>query len=95
MLEAAALQEDLRRARIEPGAWIVNASLTAVGPSDPLPVAGARSERSQIDKVRKELARRIALVPWLAEEPVGRERLSELVRPRNGVVPRSESGARR
>jgi arsenite-transporting ATPase len=81
VLEAAALQEDLRRAGIEPWAWVVNASLAAVGPSDPLLVARARTERPQIEKVRNGLAHRIALVPWLAEEPVGPLRLRELARP--------------
>jgi arsenite-transporting ATPase len=93
VLEAAALQEDLRRARIEPWAWVVNASLAAVGPGDPLLVARARSEHSQIEKVRNELAHRIALVPWLAEEPVGPERLGELARTRNEAVHKPEPAA--
>lgn len=34
--EAGRLQEDLRRAKIEPYAWVVNASLAASGTRDPL-----------------------------------------------------------
>jgi arsenite-transporting ATPase len=34
--EAAALQEDLRRAKIEPYAWIINRSLVGSGTRDPL-----------------------------------------------------------
>jgi arsenite-transporting ATPase len=34
--EAAALQEDLRRAGLEPFAWLVNQSLQLAGPRDPL-----------------------------------------------------------
>ncbi len=90
VLEAAALQEDLRRAKIEPWAWIINASLAAAGPSEPLLLARAGSEHSQIEKVQKELAHRVALVPWLAEEPVGLERLTKLARALN----RTGSGAR-
>jgi hypothetical protein len=33
--EAAQLQADLRRARIEPYAWIINSSLAAAGSTDP------------------------------------------------------------
>ena len=78
VLEAAALQEDLRRAGIEPWAWVINASLAAAGPRDPLLVARAKSEIKQIEKVRDELAERIGLVPWLTREPVGPEALREL-----------------
>ncbi len=79
VLEAAALQNDLRRAGIEPWAWVINASLAAAGPSDPLLLLRANSERVQIEKVRYELAQRVALVPWCTEEPVGPEKLSKLV----------------
>ena len=34
--QAAALQDDLRRARIEPWAWVINKSLAATGTRDPL-----------------------------------------------------------
>lgn len=80
VLEASALQDDLRRAGITPWAWVVNASLAAAGPSDPLLVARASSEHVQIEKVQRDLATRIALVPWVVEEPVGPERLSQLFR---------------
>jgi len=72
------LQEDLRRAGIEPWAWIINASLAAAGPSDPLLLARARTEVRQIRKVQLELATRTALVPWLAEEPTGSENLAKM-----------------
>ena len=93
VLEAAALQEDLRRARIEPWAWVVNASLAAVEPTDPLLVARARTEQPQIEKVRNGLAQRIAVVPWVGEEPVGPERLRELTRSKNEAAPTAEPGA--
>ncbi len=80
VLEAAALQADLRRAGIEPWAWVINSSLAARNPSDPLLVARARSELPQIKKVVDELAKRVALVPWLSAEPIGSGRLRELVR---------------
>ena len=86
VLEAAALQDDLRRAGIEPWAWVVNASLAAAGPRDPLLMVRAESEFKQIQKVRDELAPRTALVPWLAEEPVGPEALRKLSRSPSGTA---------
>lgn len=79
VLEAAELQRDLRRAGIEPWAWVINSSLAAAHPSEPLLVQRARSEQDQIELVRGQHARRLALVAWQAEEPVGPERLWRLV----------------
>jgi len=73
--EAAQLQADLRRAGIEPFAWVVNASLAAAGPSDPVLVERAAAELEQIEKVRSTLAARVAIVPWMPEEPRGTEAL--------------------
>jgi arsenite-transporting ATPase len=78
VLEAARLQEDLRRAQIEPWAWVVNASLAAAGPREPLLRRRAHAEMEQIEKVRHELAQRTFVVPWSAEEPVGPDRLRRL-----------------
>ena len=73
--EAAELQTDLRRAGIEPFAWVVNASLAAAGPRDPLLVARATAELEQIARVRSTLAARVAIVPWISDEPRGVEPL--------------------
>jgi arsenite-transporting ATPase len=78
--EAAALQEDLRRAEIEPFAWVINASLAAAGSRDPLLQARIGDEAMQIARVRSGLARRSALVPWAAEPPVGPDALRRLAR---------------
>ena len=75
VLEAAELQADLRRAGIEPWAWIVNESLAFARPVSPLLQLRAASEVKQIDAVAAGHARRWAVVPLLAEEPVGIERL--------------------
>ena len=76
--EAAALQVDLRRARIEPFGWVVNRSLATAGTSDPVLAARARAELAQIARIRAGLARRIAIVPWCATPPVGRAALHDL-----------------
>jgi len=80
VLEAAHLQDDLRRAGIKPWCWIINASLAAAQTMNPLLHLRAAAEAPQIAKVREELALRYAVVPMQAEEPVGRERLIALCR---------------
>ena len=78
VLEASALQDDLRRAGIEPYAWVINASLAAAQPVDPLLRCRADAEVPQIAKVKESLAQRVALVPFQADEPVGATRLAAL-----------------
>ena len=51
VLEAANLQEDLRRAGIEPWAWIVNQSLAAAHPVSPLLAQRAEQEWPQLEAV--------------------------------------------
>jgi arsenite-transporting ATPase len=80
--EAAALQEDLRRAQIEPFAWIINQSFAETGSVDPLLKARARNEHSFIREVIDEFAHRVAIVPWVPEEPVGAAKLKQLMRRR-------------
>ncbi|HEX6668894.1 MAG TPA: arsenical pump-driving ATPase, partial [Gemmatimonadales bacterium] len=81
VLEAAELQADLRRAGIEPFAWVVNASLAAAGPRDPVLAARAAAELEQIACVETTLAARVAVVPWLPEEPRGVDRLRQILAP--------------
>lgn len=77
--EADALQEDLRRAGIEPYGWVLNRSLAAAAPSHPLLRARAASEVPRIARVRRELAGRMVVLPWSAEDPVGMENLLRLI----------------
>lgn len=76
--EAASLQDDLRRARIEPWAWVVNRSLAQTGTTDPLLQRRIRGEAAQIERIRGGLAQRLYLLPFLAEPPVGIPRLLAL-----------------
>lgn len=80
VLEAANLQEDLRRAGIEPWAWLINNSLAVARTTSPLLKVRARHEVAQIDKVQRGLASRLALIPLQEEEPIGIERLSQLAK---------------
>jgi arsenite/tail-anchored protein-transporting ATPase len=79
VLEAEDLQSDLRRAGIEPFAWIINQSLAAAETIDPLLMARAAAEHPLIDRVRDDLTDRCAIVPLKAQPPVGAVRLRELL----------------
>ncbi len=76
--EAAALQEDLRRARIEPFAWVVNQSLLHSGSCDPLLQCREASEHRYLEEVVNKHARRTAWLPWQPEEPIGPDALARL-----------------
>jgi len=78
VLEAASLQGDLERAGITPWAWVINNSLAAANPHNPLLRQRAASELPEIDKVHHTLATRTAVIPALAEEPVGLPALRHL-----------------
>ena len=76
--EAAALQDDLRRASIEPYAWVVNKSS---GGRHARPLAGgATVRRAQADGPHVAgLAKRIFTLAWLTVPPIGFAELSKLV----------------
>ncbi|MGB5086539.1 MAG: arsenical pump-driving ATPase [Methylocystis silviterrae] len=78
VLEAANLQADLRRAGIEPWAWVINNSVAAARPRSPLLRKRAENELAEMEKVATTHARRYAVVPLLRDEPVGAPRLLEL-----------------
>ena len=78
VLEAANLQEDLRRAGIEPWAWIINNSIAATPVTSGLLQQRANNELREINAVAHQYAHRYAVVPLLLEEPVGVDRLLEL-----------------
>ena len=81
--EAAMLQADLRRAKIEPFAWVINQSFAGSGSRDPLLMARGRGEGQYIREVVEKLSPRTALVPWVTEEPTGPERLQQLFKQLN------------
>ncbi|MBK9027023.1 MAG: arsenical pump-driving ATPase [Propionivibrio sp.] len=86
VLEAANLQADLRRAGIEPWAWVVNNSIAATTVVSPLLRQRARNELREIDAVASRHAKRYAVVPLLAEEPIGTARLRKLANREAGPV---------
>jgi arsenite-transporting ATPase len=78
VLEAEQLQAELRRAGIEPFAWVINASLAAARPIDHILVQRAQAELEQIHEVQERSANRVVVVPWQTEEPVGPARSRQL-----------------
>jgi len=58
---------------------VINQSFYATGTRDPLLAGRGMLELLYIAEVRDKLARRLALVPWQAESPVGAEGLQQLL----------------
>lgn len=83
VLEAANLQSDLRRAGIEPWAWVINNSIAATSTSSPLLHQRALNELIEINSVEHQYSKRYAVVAMLKDEPVGVARLLELAGNRN------------
>ena len=80
VLEALNLQADLRRAGIEPWAWIINNSIAAApGLGSNLLKQRALNEVSEIDAVAHLHATRYAVIPLMKEEPVGQQNLHHLI----------------
>ncbi|WP_338657075.1 arsenical pump-driving ATPase (plasmid) [Sporosarcina psychrophila] len=79
VLEAARLQEDLKRAQIDPKWWVINQSLYATDTTDPILKGRAVSEKRWIKKVNEELALQCAVIPWLHEEKIGYNKLKEFI----------------
>ena len=78
VLEVAGLQDDLRRAGIEPWAWIINNSVAATSTTSQLLRQRAYNELPHIDDIASHHAKRYVVVPLLREEPVGVDRLLDL-----------------
>tara|TARA_R100000027_G_scaffold50104_1_gene38700 strand:+ start:6684 stop:8426 length:1743 start_codon:yes stop_codon:yes gene_type:complete len=68
--EAASLQEDLRRAGIEPWAWVINRTFYGLDSNDPLIRAKQRHEYGYLHEVVDNLSGRTAIIPYLrADRP--------------------------
>jgi arsenite-transporting ATPase len=76
--EAGALQDDLRRAGIEPYGWVINKSMAATGTRDLLLRSRLKGERAQIDRVRAEFAKRVYLLGFRTVPPVGLDEIRSL-----------------
>lgn len=76
--EAAALQSDLRRAEIEPFAWVINQVLSPLPLTDPLMKQRQLYEQKYLREVQEVQASRVAIIPWQIEPPIGLDELRKL-----------------
>ncbi len=74
---AAHLQADLARTGITPTAWVLNQSLTAAHPTDPVLNARAAGEHRYLTEAAT-LTNQLVVLPRVAQSPVGAERLRTL-----------------
>lgn len=79
VLEASRLQDDLKRASINPKWWVINQSLSATNTKDPVLRGKAVAEKEWIHEVNKKLAEKCAIIPWSQEEKVGYEKLKDYI----------------
>jgi arsenite/tail-anchored protein-transporting ATPase len=76
--EAQRLQEDLRRAQIEPTGWVLNQSLAGSAPTDRRLQIQAQREVKYL-KEASLLTPQLVIIPWLVNEPAGAEGLDALL----------------
>ncbi|MES2144638.1 MAG: arsenical pump-driving ATPase [Pseudomonadota bacterium] len=79
--EAGALQEDLRRAGIEPYSRVINKSTVNSGTRDPLLQSRLTAELAQIARVRRDFAKAVYLLAFQHTPSIGAEALRALTRP--------------
>ncbi|GIN86026.1 arsenical pump-driving ATPase [Heyndrickxia sporothermodurans] len=80
VLEASRLQDDLRRANINPKWWVINQSLYAANTNDPVLKGKAMIEKEWIQVVNENKAEKTILIPWFSEEKIGYEKLKDFLR---------------
>jgi len=80
--EAERLQNDLRRAGINPFAWVINQSFLAAGTRDPVLAERAALEMRYIDETQHRLSKRTALIAWQSESSIESAQKAEAI----GVV---------
>ena len=79
VLEASRLQDDLKRANIQPKWWVINQSLSATNTRDPILKGKAIAEKEWIQEVNENKAEKTAIIPWLPEEKVGYDKLKDFI----------------
>lgn len=77
--EAKALQEDLKRANIEPYGWIINRSFAASNTNDPILISKGLYELKYIEEITNTLSIRTVLSPWVSDELDGADSLKKLM----------------
>lgn len=82
MREAASLQDDLKRAGIEPYAWLINQCLSMVsGIADPLLMSRAHAEVAVINTIKLTYSEKTFGIPFIAESKLLPALLEEHLNP--------------
>lgn len=76
--EASRLQDDLKRADIEPKWWVINQSFYATQTTDLLLCGRAVSEAQWIQEVQQKSNDHCVMIPWQSEDTVGYRKLKAL-----------------
>ncbi|MEZ6115159.1 MAG: arsenical pump-driving ATPase [Pirellulaceae bacterium] len=76
--EAVRLQQDLRRADIEPFSWVINQSLRPLKVCDPVLLQRQQNEQAYVAEVDAQHAKRTVVIPWVTTPPVGLDALRQL-----------------
>jgi arsenite-transporting ATPase len=76
--EASRLQDDLKRAGIQPKWWVINQSFYATHTVDPILRGRAQSEVQWIEEVQRKSQNHCVIIPWQSEDTVGYQKLKEL-----------------
>jgi hypothetical protein len=77
--QVSALQQDLRRANVEPYALVLNKSVLADGTRNPLLAAPMTAERKHLARMSAGRDKRLFKLPWLTAPSIGFTELSKLV----------------
>ncbi|WP_342045339.1 arsenical pump-driving ATPase [Bacillus sp. OTU530] len=76
--EASRLQDDLKRADIEPRWWVINQSFYATQTTDPVLRGRAASEVEWMQKVQQKSNDHCVMISWQSEDTVGYQKLKAL-----------------
>lgn len=76
--EASRLQDDLKRADIEPKWWVINQSFYATQTTDPVLRGRAASEVQWVQDVQQKSNDHCVMIPWQSEDTVGYQKLKAL-----------------
>ncbi|WP_336863072.1 arsenical pump-driving ATPase [Peribacillus frigoritolerans] len=79
VLEASRLQDDLRRANINPQWWVINQSLYATNTIDPVISGKALAEKEWNHEVNDKSSGKCVIIPWMLEEKIGYEKLKDYI----------------
>lgn len=79
VLEASRLQNDLRRANINPQWWVINQSFYSAKTADPILSGKANAEKEWIHEVKEKTSEKCAIIPWIHEEKLGYEKLRDYI----------------